>query len=96
MAGGPVLDSNLDSIHHTEAYGNSDSTFPTGVVNFNDITYFVAAYIDYNVNHVYNPYADQNADGAINFNDISLFVGNYIAYYTTTKPNHKSPPSFFI
>ena len=68
------------------SYGNSDSIIPNRVVNFNDITYFVAAYINYNVNHIYNPYADQNADGAINFNDISLFVGNYIAYYTSWNP----------
>ncbi len=83
MAGGQVVDSNLNSF--TPAPTQTQS-YPTGVVNFNDITYFVAAYINYNVNHIYNPYADQDANGVINFNDISLFVGNYIAYYTSYNP----------
>ena len=56
-------------------------TYPAGVVNFNDIVYFVGAYINYYTNHVYNPYADLKATGVINFNDIVAFVGNYIAYY---------------
>ncbi len=81
IAGGPVLDSYLQP--HTPLPTQTQS-YPQGVVNFNDITYFVAAYINYNVNHVYNPYADQDANGVINFNDISLFVGNYIAYYSST------------
>ena len=86
MAGGPVLDSNLIAPPTGYPTATQTQSYPTGVVNFNDITYFVAAYINYNVNHIYNPYADQNADGAINFNDISLFVGNYIAYYTSWNP----------
>ena len=83
MAGGQVLDSNLNSY---TPLATQTQSYPTGVVNFNDITYFVAAYINYNVNHIYNPYADQDANGVINFNDISLFVGNYIAYYTSYNP----------
>jgi len=83
MAGGQVLDSNLNA--YTPLPTQTQS-YPTGVVNFNDITYFVGAYINYQVNHIYNPYADMDANGVINFNDIALFVGNYIAYYTTWNP----------
>ena len=83
MAGGQVLNSNLQPF--TTASTQTQS-YPTGVVNFNDITYFVGAYINYQVNHIYDPYADEDANGVINFNDIALFVGNYIAYYTTYNP----------
>jgi hypothetical protein len=93
MAGGPVLDSNLLVYSATQYASGSfgllptqTQSYPTGVVNFNDITYFVGAYINYQVNHIYNPYADMDANGVINFNDIALFVGNYIAYYTTWNP----------
>jgi hypothetical protein len=89
MAGGQVLDSTLTAYNQpttgTPVYQQT-STFPTGVVNFNDITYFVGAYINYNVHNVYNPYADMDANGVVNFNDILGFVGYYIAYYTTWNP----------
>jgi hypothetical protein len=80
LAGNPVVDSTLTA--YTPEAGQTQ-TFPTGQVNFNDISYFVTAYIAYYANHVYNPYADLDANGAINFNDISLFVTDYIAYYAT-------------
>ncbi len=83
MAGGQVLNSVLAA--QTPLAGQTQS-YPTGVVNFHDITYFVGNYINYYTNGVYNPYCDQNADGVINFHDISLFVANYIAYYTTWNP----------
>jgi hypothetical protein len=79
MAGGKVLDSTLTA--YTPEAGQTQ-TFPTGQVNFNDISYFVTAYIAYYANHIYNPYADLDANGNINFNDISLFVTDYIAYYS--------------
>ena len=63
---------------------NQTQSYPSGVVNFNDITYFVTAYIAYYNQHTYNPYADLNADGSINFNDITAFVSTYISYYATT------------
>jgi ABC-type phosphate transport system substrate-binding protein len=86
MAGGSVLDSNLVAPPTGYPLATQTQSYPTGVVNFNDITYFVGAYINYQVNHIYNPYADMDANGVINFNDIALFVGNYIAYYTTWNP----------
>ena len=83
MAGGPVVDSNLATYTPN---ANQTQTFPDGKVNFNDITYFVSAYIAYYTAHIYNPYADLDANGAINFNDITAFVSTYIAYYTTYNP----------
>jgi hypothetical protein len=86
MAGGPVLDSNLVAPPTGYPLSTQTQSYPTGVVNFLDVTYFVGAYINYNVNHIYNPYADQNADGVINFLDVTIFVGNYIAYFTNWNP----------
>jgi hypothetical protein len=81
MTGNGVVDSNLLSF--TPGV-NQTQSYPSGVVNFNDITYFVTAYIAYYSQHIYNPYADLDANGQINFNDITAFVSTYIAYYATT------------
>jgi ABC-type phosphate transport system substrate-binding protein len=83
MAGGNVLNSNLGT--YTPLSGQTQ-TIPDGKVNFNDVSYFVTAYIAYYSSHIYNPYADLTAQGTINFNDVSAFVTNYIAYYTTYNP----------
>jgi hypothetical protein len=50
-----------------------------GVVNFETVTYFVGAYINYFNNHVYTPQIDLIHNGSvINFEDVVLFVGYYI------------------
>jgi ABC-type phosphate transport system substrate-binding protein len=55
-------------------------TVPDGKVDYNDITYFVSAYILYNgPQHLLNPYADFNADGKVDYSDITAFVSDYIA-----------------
>jgi hypothetical protein len=51
-----------------------------GPVNFNDILYFVQAYISYQTSGTYNASCDFNNDHVINFNDILLFVGIYDSY----------------
>ncbi len=53
--------------------------YHTGTVNFMDVTYFVAAYVQYNLNGTYNPACDLNHDGKINFADLTIFVADYIA-----------------
>ena len=78
MSGGHVIDSNLNP--YTPLSGQTQ-TIPDGKVNFNDLVYFVNAYIDYYKYHIYNPLADLNADGRINFNDLTLFMQNYVQYY---------------
>jgi len=83
MSGGQVINSNLAA--YTPLPGQTLS-IPAGKVNFNDITYFVGAYINYHVNGIYNPYCDFKAVGTINFNDITIFVGDYIAYFTGYNP----------
>ena len=55
-----------------------------GQVNFNDITTFVALYINYFTDHVYSPQIDLLHTGStINFNDITLFVGYYILAWSS-------------
>lgn len=55
-----------------------------GQVNFNDITTFVALYINYFTSHVYNSQIDLLHTGStINFNDITLFVGYYILAWSS-------------
>jgi phosphate transport system substrate-binding protein len=54
-------------------------SMPDGKVNFNDIVYFVDAYIAYNgASHPVDPYCDFNADKTIDFTDIVKFVDGYI------------------
>jgi hypothetical protein len=51
-----------------------------GVVNFHDVTYFVANYINYYNNGVYTPSIDFIHDGSvINFKDVEFFIAYYIA-----------------
>lgn len=80
MTGGQVLDSTLAPF---TPLSTQTQHFPSGVVNFGDTKYFVAAYIAYYSQHVYNPYADLTATGVLNFNDIKAFVHYYIVYYQT-------------
>jgi hypothetical protein len=54
--------------------------YHTGRINFNDITYFVSAYIQYYQTGVINPACDLNHDGKLNFQDLLLLVQYYIAY----------------
>jgi ABC-type phosphate transport system substrate-binding protein len=77
MAGGPVINSTLQP--ETHLLPTQTQTYPTGKVEYADIVYFVNAYIDYYTYHIYNPYADLNADGKIDYSDIVLFVQDYIA-----------------
>jgi ABC-type phosphate transport system substrate-binding protein len=83
MAGGQVIDSNLAP--HTPL-PTQTQTIPDGKVDFNDLAYFASAYIAYNTQHIYNPYADLNADGKIDFNDVRLFVSAYENYFITYNP----------
>jgi ABC-type phosphate transport system substrate-binding protein len=56
-------------------------TVPDGKVNYNDVTYFVSAYILYNgAQNKLNPYADFNADSQVSYSDVTAFVSAYIAY----------------
>lgn len=54
--------------------------FHDGTVNFQDIVYFVCAYIQYYQTGYLNPACDLNHDGTLNFQDIVLFIQDYIAY----------------
>lgn len=53
--------------------------YHTGTVNFQDIIYFVDAYIQYYETGYLNPACDLNHDGTLNFLDLELFVQDYIA-----------------
>ena len=56
---------------------NHDNT-----VNFEDVTAFVIAYINYyTTGTTWNPACDLNNDGIMNFADIQLFVHAYNAYH---------------
>ena len=77
MAGGPVINSTLQPELHLQP--TQTQTYPDQKVNYADIVYFVNAYIDYYTYHIYNPYADMNADGKIDYTDIILFAQDYIA-----------------
>ena len=46
------------------------------------------AYIAYYANHIYNPYADINAQGKIDGNSFLGFMSAYVYYYTTYAPTH--------
>jgi ABC-type phosphate transport system substrate-binding protein len=83
IAGGQVLDSNLAA--YTPTAGQTQS-IPQGKVNFHDVTYFVAAYLAYANQGIYNPYADPTAQGKINFNSVKAFVTAYLGYYANYNP----------
>jgi len=51
-----------------------------GKVDFQDIIYFVDAYINFNQHSILDPACDLNHDGIIDFSDVALFVDAYIAY----------------
>jgi phosphate transport system substrate-binding protein len=59
--------------------GVTHPSVPDGVVNYNDVNYFVNAYILCDSLGQLNPYADFNSDGQINYNDVNAFVFEYIA-----------------
>ena len=54
--------------------------YHTGIINFQNIIYFVTAYISYYQTGMLDPACDLNHDGTLNFQDIQLFVQDYIAY----------------
>lgn len=85
MAGGHVKDSNLAD--YTPAAGQTQ-TVPRLVVDSNDFFYFMDAYIAYYGSHIYNPYADINAQGKIDGNSFLGFMSAYVYYYTTYAPTH--------
>ncbi len=86
MAGGHVLDSNLGN--YTAAAGQTQ-VVPRLVVDSNDFFYFMDAYIAYYSSHIYNPYADINAQGKIDGNSFLGFMSAYVYYYTTYAPTHQ-------
>ncbi len=86
MAGGHVLDSNLAP--YTPAAGQTQ-VVPRLVVDSNDFFYFMDAYIAYYSSHIYNPYADINAQGKIDGNSFLGFMSAYVYYYTTYAPTHQ-------
>jgi outer membrane protein assembly factor BamB len=55
----------------------------TGTVNFQDVIYFVTAYLAFHQNGTYDPACDLNHDGAIDFSDVKLFVSDYEAYWSS-------------
>ena len=74
IAGGTVIDGALQPHGIGQGLAATQTrSIPDGKVNFQDLTYFVSAYIAYYDRGLYNPYADMNADGKINFNDLKLF-----------------------
>jgi ABC-type phosphate transport system substrate-binding protein len=85
MAGGQVLDSNLNAY---TPVGGQTRTIPDGQVGYPDIVYFVDAYLHYYSSDQYNPYADINADGTIGYPDIVGFVNAYLWYFTNYNPTH--------
>jgi hypothetical protein len=50
-----------------------------GHVGFDDLVYFVYAYINFNQNGILDPSCDFNHDGQINFVDLATFMTLYIA-----------------
>jgi len=60
---------------------NQTQLLPDGIVNFEDVTYFVDSYIKYLTQGKLNPYGDMTANGVIDFDDVTAFVAAYIDYY---------------
>ena len=60
----------------------------TGTANFQDIVYFVSAYINYYQTGTFDTACDLNHDGLLNFNDIILFVSDYISYGQSLATNN--------
>lgn len=54
---------------------------PDGVLDANDFFYFMDAYINYYVNHTYNPLADFDSNGKIDGGDFLDFMGIYVNYF---------------
>ena len=52
-----------------------------GQVNFNDVIYFAALYVNYFATGTYSQTADLDHTGVINFNDVLTFTNYYVAYY---------------
>jgi ABC-type phosphate transport system substrate-binding protein len=77
MAGATPFNSTLQPETHLQP--TQTQTYPDSKVDINDVTYFIDAYSNYYTYHIYNPYADMNADGKIDYNDIVLFAQDYIA-----------------
>ena len=55
-------------------------------VDFQDITTFVSAYINYYQTGQYYPAADFDHDRKLTFNDLQLFVAAYLAYWVGPTP----------
>lgn len=53
--------------------------YHTGTVNFEDLVYFITAYLNYGQYGIYNPACDFNHDGTINFQDLAIFLTYYLA-----------------
>jgi hypothetical protein len=51
-------------------------------IDFQDLVYFVNAYINFNQYGILDPACDLNHDGAINFGDLVIFTNYWIAYYS--------------
>jgi hypothetical protein len=75
----PFIASNCSVSVTTPQYSPVDF-YHDGTVNFNDIVYFVRAYIHFNQDGTLDSACDLNNDGKINFQDLQLFVQDYIAY----------------
>jgi len=54
-----------------------------GLVDFNDVTYFVDSYLSYYQSGIANPACDLNHDGKIDFQDVTMFVNGYNAYLSS-------------
>ena len=52
----------------------------TGKVNFDDLTYFIDAYIHFNQGETFDPSCDLNHDGKMDFTDLVLFAQYYIDF----------------
>jgi len=75
-------------------FGNQTTTFQylllgdvknLGILNFNDVTYFVTLYIAYfeTGNYAESEAIDFTHTGTINFNDVTTFVEYYILYWSS-------------
>ena len=51
-----------------------------GTVNFQDLVYFLTAYMEYGSTGICNPACDFNHDGQINFQDLVIYLSAYMNY----------------
>jgi hypothetical protein len=88
---GLATNTNSSSVSSLQAPFSKIDFFHNGTISFNDLLYFVNAYINFYHTGVLDPQCDLNNDGVINFMDLRLFTQYYTEYWQTLNQPTPTP-----